>query len=187
MTGTRDINAATLAASAASTIQPVLFAKLQLDEGDILAHTQLGDLTFGGDTYTGIGQFGGISSADEVSDLSRTPVSLTLSNIPPAMAAVVLGQHYQGRTATVYLGYLDLTTRLLVDDPTIFYRGLIDTADIQQDASFTITLSVESRFAAWDNPLVRRYNNSDQQSLFPGDTGLQFIEQAADKQIVWGG
>ena len=47
-------------------------------------------------------------------------------------------------------------------------------------------LTVESRFAAWDRPLVRRYNNADQQTRYPGDKGLEFVEQTAEKQIVWG-
>ena len=62
----------------------------------------------------------------------------------------------------------------------------MDTADIQTDKNATITLSVESRFAMWDQPVVRRYNNSDQQSLYPGDTGLQYIEQAVNETIWWG-
>jgi len=129
---------------------------------------------------------GGIGSADEVSDLSNSPISLSLSGIPNTMATVLLAEQYQGRRATVYLGYLDLETGLLVDDPVILYRGLIDTADLQQDRSFTISLSVGSRFAAWDTPLVRRYNNSGQQSRHPGDKGLEFIEQAANKSVFWG-
>jgi len=187
MTGSRSITTTTIAAAAAKTIHPVLFAKLQLDSGNILVHTELGNITFGGDTYLGIGSFGGISPADEVSDLSRTPISLTLSGIPNTITAIVLGQYYQGRRATIYLGYLDLTTNTLVDTPAILYRGLIDTADIQQDKSCTVTLSVESRFAVWETPLTRRYNNADQQTRFPGDRGLEFTEQTTDKPIFWGG
>lgn len=183
----RNIESATQTAAAAETIQPVLFAKLEFDGGDVLAHTQLGNIAFGGDTYIGIGSFGGISPAQETSDLSNTPLSITLSNIPSTMSAILLGEHYQGRRATIYLGYLDLTTRALVADPTILYRGRINTADIQQDTSFTVTITIENRFAAWDKPLIRRYNNADQQNLYPGDRGFEFIEKVAQKPISWGG
>lgn len=187
MTGSRDVDAATLTAAQQDSIAPVLFAKLEFDSGDVLAHSGVGNLTFGGDTYLGVGQFGAVSMAEEASDLSRTPITLTLSNIDQSMGAIVLGEHYQGRRATIYLGYLDLTTRQLVGDPAILYRGRMDTADIQQDNTFTVTVSIESRFAAWDKPLVRRYNNADQQTRYSGDKGLEFVEQAAEKQIVWGG
>lgn len=187
MTGTRDVDSATLTAAQQDLIEPVLLAKLEFDGGDVLAHTRLGDIVYNGDTYLGIGQFGGVSSSEEASDLSRTPLNLTLSNIPGDLGAVVLGEHYQGRRATLYLGYLDAATQQLVGDPAILYRGRIDTAEIEQGDTFTVSVSIESRFAAWDKAIIRRYNNADQQSRYSGDRGLEFVEQAADKQIVWGG
>jgi hypothetical protein len=186
MTGSKSIATGTLAASSASSIHPVIFVKLQFDGGNVNLHTELGDLTFNADTYTGIGKLGGIGAMDEVSDLSNTSVALTLSGIPNDLISILLEEQYQGRLATVFLGYLDLTSRTIVDTPVILYRGNIDKADFQIDKNCTITLSVQSRFAAWDKPLVRRFNNSDQQARFPGDKGLQFIEQTADKTIFWG-
>ena len=187
VTGSKTIASGTASASSASTIHPVIFVKLQFDGGNVNLHTQLGDIAFGGDTYIGIGSLGGIGGMDETSDLSRTPVTLTLSGIPNDIISILLAEQYQGRLATLFLGYLDLTTRTLVDTPVILYRGNIDTADFQIDKNSSVALSVESRFAAWDKPVIRRYNNSDQQSRFPGDKGLQFIEQSADKSVVWGG
>lgn len=187
MTGTRDAAPATLTASQQDLILPVLFAKLEFDSGDVLAHSSLGNLAFGGDTYLGIGQFGGVGSAGEPSDLSRSTLTLTLSNIPGDMGALVLNEYFQGRRGTLYLGYLDPTTRLLVADPAIIYRGRMDNAKIQQGGdTFTVTVSIESRFASWNKPVIRRYNNAYQQSVYPGDKGFEFVEQAAEKQINWG-
>ena len=186
VTGSKTIASGTATACAASTIIPVLFAKLQFDSGNVNMHTGLGNITFGGDTYTGVGKLGTISTMDEVSDLSRTPVTLTLSGIPNDLISTLLSQQYQGRLATIFLGYLDTSAFTLVDTPITIYRGNMDTADFQFDKTSTISLSVESRFAAWDTPLVRRYNNSDQQARFPGDTGLEFIEQATATEIIWG-
>lgn len=186
MTGSRDITATTLSAATAAAIHPVLFVKLEFDGGDVNLHSELGDISFAGDTYTGTGRLGGVSPAEEVSDLSHSQVNLTLSGLPLDIVSTLFNEQYQGRTATLYLGYLNLTTRALVDTPTIIYKGLIDTADFEQGKTFSITLSVGNRFAAWDKPQVRRYNNSSQQSRYPGDTGLQYIEQATYKTIIWG-
>jgi hypothetical protein len=184
--GSRDINPATAIAAEAVTIQPVLFVKMEFDDGDVNMHTQLGNITFGGDTYTGVGRFAGIGTADEVSDLSTTSISLTLSGLPNDLISILFNQQYQGRLATVYLGYLDLITCVLVDTPTILYRGIIDTADFAQADTFSISLSVGNRFAAWNNPNTRRYNNADQQQRFPFDKGLEFIEQTTNKTVIWG-
>lgn len=183
---TRDINAATETASSADTIQPLLFVKLAFDSGDVNFHSGLGEITWGGDTYTGTGRLGAVERVDEETELARTPITLTLSGIPTDIVAIVLDEYYQGRAATLYLGYLDLTTSQLVDDPIILYRGLMDTPSIEQGSTLTISLAIESRFSKWDTPLVRRYNNADQQAIYPGDTGLQFVEQTTDKQIIWG-
>ncbi len=188
MTGTRDVAADTLTAAQQDLILPVLMAKLEFDSGDVLAHSQLGEIVFGGDTYLGIGQFGGVSSAGEPSDLSRSSLSLTLSNIPGDMGALVLNEYFQGRRATLYLGYLDQTTRQLVDDPAIVYRGRMDNARLKQGGdTSSVTVKIESRFASWDKPLIRRYNSAHQRSVYPGDKGFEFVEQAAEKQVVWGG
>jgi hypothetical protein len=187
VTGSRDITPTTLAAATAPTFHPVLLLKIEFDGGDVNIHSDLGDITFGGDTYTGVGVLGSVSAAQEVSDLSHSQINLSLSGLPLDLVSILFNEQYQGRTATLFVGYMDLTTGLLVDTPTILYKGLVDTADFQQDKTFTITISVGSRFAAWDNPQIRRYNNSDQQSRYPGDTGLQYIEQSTNKTIIWGG
>lgn len=188
MTGTRDAPTATITASQQPLIHPVLFAKLEFDGGNVLAHSRLGSITWGGDTYLGVGQFGGITPASETSDLSRSNLTLTLSNIPGDMGALVLNESELGRRGTLFLGYLGDATQQLVADPAILFRGRMEPARIKQGGdTFTVTVPMESRFAAWNKPLVRRYNNAYQQSVYPGDKGFEFVEQAAEKQIVWGG
>lgn len=183
---TRSLDTATQSASEAGTILPVWFVKLEFDSGDVLLHTGLGDLSFGGDTYTGAGGIGSIDTVEEDSELSRSTLKLTLRGLPNDIISIVLNEYYQGRRATLYLGYLDQATRQLVADPGIVYRGRMDTASVSQGETCSVTLTVESVFAAWDRPLVRRYNNADQQARFPGDRGLEAVEQSSEKQIVWG-
>jgi hypothetical protein len=183
---TRSINAATQAASGASTIRPVLFVKLAFDSADINRHSELGDITWGDDTYIGVGALGSVGAVTEDSVLGRTPLTIGLSGLPTSLVSLLFNERYQGRKATVYLGYRDTTTMQLVADPVILHRGLMDSPTIQQDSQLAIALNIENRFAQWDTPLIRRYNNADQQALFPGDKGMEFIAQTADLQIAWG-
>jgi hypothetical protein len=188
---TRDLSATNEAAAQANVIAPVLFLDLGFDSGTVRVHSWTGSITWGGNTYSGVGQFGQVTPVEEDSELSRTPITLTLSGIPldgedSELISAVLNEHYQGRTATLYLGYLDTDTLQLQDDPFILYRGRIDVPDIDDDETLTVSISVESRFAAWDRPNISRYNNADQQSRYPGDLGLQYVEQSTEKQIAWG-
>jgi hypothetical protein len=184
---TRDIDPATAAAAAAAAILPVAFLKAEFDGGNVCLHSRLGSIAFGGDTYAGVGTLGAIDTADEVSDLSMTSISLTLSGLPVDIISTLLNEQYQGRRATLSLGYLDATTRQLVGAPFILFRGIMDTADFDRGKTFAVTLSVGNRFAAWNQPKTRRYNNADQQSRYPSDRGLEFIEQTTNKTVVWGG
>ena len=84
---TRDIDPATQAASEAPAIWPVVFVDLAFDSGHVRFHSELGTLSFGGNDYTGTGRLGAVSSMDEDSELTRTPVTLTLSGIPTDVLA----------------------------------------------------------------------------------------------------
>jgi len=183
--GTRQ-DPATLIAATAATIYPVLFLKLEFDDGDVNLHSRLGNITWGGDTYTGTGTLGQVSNVQEVSDLSLQTLNVTLAGLPTDLIAVLFDEQYQGRTATLYLGYLRDDSNVLIADPMILFRGLIDTADIEQSKTLSIVLSIGSRFAAWDKPIVRHYNNANQQQRYPEDKGLQFIEQTTNKTVIWG-
>lgn len=184
---TKDIDLDVITASSASAIFPVFFVSLGFDSGAVNLHTQLGDITVGATTYTGVGQIGGIGTITEDSELGRSPITLTMSGLPTDLLSLLFNEQYQGRLATVLLGYLDTAgSGQLLADPTIVYRGLMDSPVFQQDSSLAIALNVENRFAKWDTPLMRRYNNADQQARFPGDKGLEFVAQTTDIQIAWG-
>lgn len=182
----RNLASANASAVTASVVEPVYFLEMNFDDLAVRVHTQIGTVTWGGHDWIGVGSFGGVSTVEENSDLSRRTITYSLSGIPGDMVSIVLGENYQGRTANLYLGFIDRDTGVLVATPELMDQGRMDIAEIQEGDSFTVTLNAESRFAAWNRPVVRRYNNADQQARFPGDRGLEFIEQAADKQIIWG-
>lgn len=183
---TRNLSAPNQAQSEASELAPILFAKLEFDGGDVLVHSGLGSISWGGDTYTGVGDLGRVSPIDEDTELARSSIAVELSGIPPSMISVALNEQYQGRPATICLGFLDPATMQLVDTPAVAFRGRMDAMEIARGESATVAVSVESRFSAWDKPRVRRYNHADQQSRFPGDRGLEQAEFSAEKQINWG-
>jgi hypothetical protein len=181
----RDLASATITASQQSVIVPVWFVKLEFDSGTMYLSTYDGPLTWGGHTYIGAGAIGGLSAIDEDTELARSTLSMQLRGLPDEIISIVQNEHFQGRTATTYIGYLNQTTRQLVADPSILHRGRMDTATIDEDQTCSVTLTVESRFADWDKAKVHRYNDADQKARFPGDRGMEFVAQAVQGK-VWG-
>lgn len=182
----RDLDPDNLAASTADTVSPVLFVELQFDGGTEYAHTRIGTITWGGHEWLGIGILGSVSAVEETSDLSRRTVTYTLSGIPNDNVSAVLNEHTQGRTAKLYLGFLDLVTNTLVATPELLDQGRLDVPEIEQGREFAVSITAESRFSSWERPVVRRYNNADQQARHPGDKFFEYIEQAASRLLVWG-
>jgi hypothetical protein len=54
------------------------------------------------------------------------------------------------------------------------------------NAAASVVKNLESRLVDWERARVRRYNDADQQAEYPGDLGLQFVEQMVEKQLIWG-
>lgn len=182
---TRGLDATTEAASQAAVIAPVALVKLEFPDGNVCLWTGLGTLEYDGDTYTGAGDLGVIGPIDEDSDLARNTLEIGLRGLPNDIVSIVLSQQYQGRPATVYVGYLDPTTMQLTGVPTPF-PGKMDFPTISLGKNCQVMLRIEDEFATLDRPKVRRYNDADQQSRFSGDKGLEFVEQTTEKQINWG-
>lgn len=182
---TRGLDAATQTASEAGRADPVALVKLEFASGDVRLWTGWGTLTYDGEDYTGAGDLGTIGPIDEDSDLSRNTMEIGLRGLPNDIVAIALSEQYQGRPCTLFVGYLDPVTGQLVGDPAAF-TGQMDFPTIELGAECQIVLTVEDEFAVLDKPKVRRYNDADQQSRYPGDRFFEFVEQTTDKQINWG-
>ena len=173
-------------AVAADNVAPILFADLDFSSGHVRVHSAIGTITWGGYDWTGLGSLGTVDGLEERAELSRKTVTYTLFGVPNTMVSVVLNESYQGRSAKVYLGFLSLTTYQLVADPQLLDSGLMDVTAIDEGQTCTVTVTAESRIAAWSRTLERRYTDAEQRAKYPTDKGLEFISQAAQKEIVWG-
>lgn len=182
----RDITTATSNASKQPNVIVVTFVKLEYDSGDLNLNDTERTITFNGDDYLGAGNLGAISGIEEDNNLSPPKVKMTLSGIPTNSLAIALDEDYQGRPATIWLGFLDLTNFTLIADPTIIFSGKMDVQTINIGAAGTIELVCSNEIAQWNRVKVRRYNGTDQRLRFPNDRGLDYVTQAAEKTINWG-
>ena len=169
----------------AAGAKPIWLTKLQFDSGTTRAWSGRGDITFDGDVYQGIGDLGSIGPIEESVEHKAFGIRLRLSGIPAAMLSIALSEDVQGRTAQVWLGFLDDSYQL-VADPVLAFQGRMDTMDPSLGETVTITLTAESRLIDWDRARVRRYTDADLRDRFPGDKGLEFVSEATEKEIFWG-
>ena len=173
------------AASTASVVRPIILVRLDFATQPVLCHTSIGDLLAMGECYKGVGNLGGIGALKEGTQARSYGAELTLSGFDPALVATVQVEHYRGRDARIFIGLLDENHRL-IGTPSQEWRGRMDYVDVSMGETASITMHAESRLADCDRPRVRRYTHEDQQDLYPGDLGFEFVAAMVNKDIVWG-
>lgn len=145
----------------------------------------LDDLTIE-EVWLGVGQIGAVSAVEESMALQATGLRMALTGIPSDYVTMVLSEDYQGRPAIMRLGFMDTDLGTIIVDPVIIFQGFLDQMKLTDGDTATIQITCENELIAWQRPNVARYTNADQQALYPGDLGLEFVSQAVEKEIVWG-
>lgn len=184
---TRTLTAGVSTALADARLRDAILVYFNFDSGAVRVWSGIGDLISGGQTFLGTGLLGSISSIVESSSLKSVGMSFTLSGIPSAMISIVLGEHYQGRTVTVWRAFFDAGD-VLIANPIQVFSGRLDVMEIH-DAGETITVNVnaENRLIDLQRPNeIRFYTDQDQQKFFPGDVGFEFVPALKEKILWWG-
>lgn len=204
---TRELTEAFESALDDAVFRPFYTVELLFDGGAERIWTGAGNLVLDGVTYFGTGNLLNISVVEETADLSARGIELTLSGVPTALLSAALNSDYQGRTCTLGFGAFSAGSSilkesgdyLLLEDGskiqlelisgsvnTVFV-GYMDMMNITEGGeTSTISLTVENRLVTLERPRVARYTDAYQQSLYPGDVGLEFVEEIQDKEYTWG-
>lgn len=164
-----------------------IFIAVDLDfvSGHVRAHDGIGTINFGGFDYLGIGQFGGIDIAEESISVIAKPVTLTVSGVDSSLVSTAVTEQYQGRTATIYLGLLDLDTQALIDAPEPLWGGCMDVMTVQLGPETgSIKLNCEHRLRR--EPRNARYTDADQQLAYSGDRFFDLIGKIQGFKGTWG-
>ena len=181
---TRTITAATQTASEGPLFTPILFIELDFSSGFIRLNSTVSAYQFESNTYTGVGDLGEITAVQERGDIQSTSLTVGLQGVDSQFISIALDQDYQGRSAKMWLGFLDASL-ILIADPTLIFKGRMDTMPIVIGHGAKVQVTIESRLADLFRPRIRRFNNADQQERFPADKGLEFVESRVEKELVW--
>ena len=165
-------------------VQPFLLFEGEFASGYVRAWSGYGNLSWNSQTWTGTGTLLNISNVQETSDGSAQGITATLSGIPSSLISLALGDVRQGASGKVWLGFLD---NGVVDDPILLFEGRLDIPSIEEGGeTATISITYESRLIDLARSREIRYTDEEQQSLYAGDLGCQFVAALQDKEITWG-
>lgn len=184
----RELSADELTVIQGKTINLALFAVFEWPSGTARAWSGIGDFTWGGETFKGLGDLSEVSPIEESSDGRAGGITLSLSGVPTEIVATVLSEHYQNRWARLYLGLLDHTGALIQDPPREIFAGKMNVASDSDDGTTSkVSISVDSRMIILQQASTRRYTHEDQQIDYPGDLGFEYVV-AVNREMVdnWG-
>ena len=185
-TAGRTLSASMVTEVTATQLAPILLANLQFST-PVYLWSGYGSLGFGGVTYLGIGTLGTISPVEETTDLAARGIMMRLSGVPTVNVALALTENYQGRACTILFGALSPTAGTPISSPVTVFQGKMDVMQISDDGqSAELTMTAESRLMDFKRPREIRYTDEEQQNLFAGDVGLEFVNDIQEKPIYWG-
>lgn len=171
---------------AGRVVTPVFFIEFEFLSDTLRIWTGFGSKDWDGKTWTGTGNLLGISGIQEGVALRANAVAFQLTGMPTSLISIALNETYQGRSAKMWLGFLD-SSDAVIADPVQVFGGKMDVMAINDEGeTATIQLSVESELADLERPRVRRYTDEDQHIDYPDDQGFKFVAGLQDKKINWG-
>jgi hypothetical protein len=181
----RDLPVAVASAITQPVVPLAFFAELQFASGTVRMWSGFGTKSWNGQNWSGAGDFGGLSPVDESTEVRAAGLAFTLSGIPSNSIALALGDSYRGRPCKLWMAILD-DAEAIVGAHQIF-AGRMDVMKID-DTGETATISVqaESRLVDLRRPRSLRYTDAEQQRLFAGDVGLEYVAKLAEKPLFWG-
>lgn len=183
---TRDLTAGMQAEVVKAALTPILLFEGLFDSGALRFWTGLGVLNWGGYEWTGSGNLVQISDLAESQELKAVGATVTLSGIPSELISVALAEDYQGRQCNCYIGALDDAGRIIAD-PYLLFGGIADVMEISDSGeTASIAVNIESRLIDLERAREHRYEHEDQQTIYDGDLGLEYVSSIQDVPIVWG-
>lgn len=150
-----------------------------------------GQVTFGGHTFVGrdatYGTLAGLTGyTDGVDDVAPS-LTITLMSATLTAQAAVSAPGAQGSQVSIWVGDIDMVTGAVIADPDLAFVGELDVPTWKPGKNKrTLELAVVSAMDRFfDQDEGARLNNGFHQSIWPGETGFEFVSQV-QRQIPWG-
>lgn len=180
----RPITPAMSAALSADHVDLVVLIELDLPDGMFRVNTSGITITWGGHDWIGAGSVTALQPVEESTSPQASALAVQFSGIDPSFVEQIMVDHYQGRSATIWLAALSGSA--VVADPLQIFGGFIDEPTLELGATATVTLTLENEWARWELAPDLLYTDAEQQAEYPGDTGFRYMEALENLEISWG-
>jgi len=181
----RDLHADVVTEVQQQVVRPACLAEMAFPTGTVRIWTGQGEISWNSQTWTGTGKFVSFSAFSEQTDGSANGVKITFSGVDSDLISDAVEDAFQGDNVSIWIAFLN-SSGAIVGTPFKFFGGLMDTGEIRDDGQkASIIINAESRLIDQLRPIQHRYTEQDQQKLYAGDKGFEFISTIPDRQFLW--
>lgn len=166
-------------------VRPIYLVRMDFDSGTVAWNSGFRNFDYDGATYVASGNLGSIGSVKEEPGVKAAGITITVSGIKPEIVGLLLSESYLGRRCLVHCALTEEDGLFDPDKCVLLFTGKLDAVTGISGKTASFSISVRSRLSDWERPRVLRYTDADQQKLYPGDKGMEFIPQLSQRKIIW--
>ena len=156
----------------------LVFGELQFPSGWVRAHTGVGDRTYQGQVYKGVGEMAKIGQFKESGGRSSRGFDVSLVVDDVTLFADTVQEDPTNGVARLHLVGLDENRR--VTEGALLFDGDIGGVSVKKGRPFVITLKLTDWYERWSNPVQNfRMTDEAQQAKHPGDKFFNQVEKLA--------
>jgi len=180
------------------SLQTNLFVRLDIPGYQVLTFSDYHkNLTFGGTTYSGLGQLLSLSNTTNNLRATSEELSMSISGIPAGNITDILNNKVKGSSLKVYRAFFNSITGELLNiagNPAGKFQGVVNNFDISDDlemgsdtGTITLTLTATSVVDMLTKKVSgRRTNPIDQKALYPNDQSMDRVPSLAKSNFNFG-
>jgi hypothetical protein len=159
---------------------------MEFTSGTKFMWTGVNNVIWNGWEFEGQGDFMGISSITQTSELSAEGISISLSGINAGDVSSAISDVATYLTVDVWLAFL--SAGAIVVDPVHCFSGHLDVVTLTDDGdTATISVTAENDLILLTKASMRRYTQNDQALNFPLDQGFQYVPWVQSWNMAFGG
>lgn len=183
----RNLDSDLAAALDAKVVVPFVLGEIRFKSGRANAWSGIGDLSWDGKTWLGLGALLEVGSVTEGTAVEAQGTTVTLAGIGKAfgsstMVEEALTDIRLGASAKLWFGLISTTTGAIIGTPYMYFSGTVDKPTVVTDpeAGTSITLALENRLINLQRASNRKYTSADQRLEFPDDMFFDWVEILQD-------
>jgi len=156
----------------------LVFAELEFPSGWVRAHTGVGERTYNGQVYLGVGELAKIGKFKESAGKSPNGFEVSMMFDDLTLFSDIVNEDPTGLTARLHLIGLDENRR--IQGGALLFDGFNGGLSVKKGKPFTATLRLTDWYERWSNPVRNaRISDAAQQAIHPGDKIYDQVEKLA--------